>query len=174
MNRALLRPGPTALAIALTALSGCVAPTQRYPSLLPRAIESRPAIVTVPADPSATVIPPDPAIDTEIARLTQALATIADAFTTATTRATNAVQAAKGAAIGSETWLSAQSALSGLDTLRSQSLSALSDLDRLAIDRATASQPPYPALTAARAKAEAQLTAELATVDSLQGQVAAF
>jgi hypothetical protein len=162
------------LPVAVTTLSGCVAPAARYPSLLSRAVEQQPMAAVARPEAPAAPIAADPALDAQLAALAAALATSADAFQPATARATASTDKAKGAAIGSEAWLSAQSALGALDTLRSQSLSALSDLDRLTIDRATAGQPAYPALTAARNRAEAQLAAQQSVIDSLQGQIAAF
>lgn len=174
MTQAYSRVGLTMLSVAALTLTGCVAPAQRYPSLLLRPIEAQSAMTALQVDPLTITVPADPALDAQIATLAGTLSTSADAFGAATARSTNAVRAAKDAAVGSEAWLSAQSALAMLESLRSQSLSALSDLDRLAIDRATASQPVYPGLSTARDRAEAQLTSQQALIDSLQGQIASF
>lgn len=174
MDSSALRPLIFALAPCAAMLSGCVAPSQRYPSLLPRAVEKQPAAAPALADPPATVIPADPALDAQLATIESALAASAQSFTPAEQRATAAARQAQGSATGSETWLTAQSAMASLDSLRSQSLTALSDLERLAIDRGATGQPGYPALIAARARAEAQLTTQQAAIDVLQAQITAF
>ncbi len=182
MNTALSRPprrGIAAGAIMLpglmvVALSGCVAPSQRYPSLLPRAVESQPATAPALADAPVTPVPADPALDAQLAVIETTLTATAEAFTPAAARATTAIRQAQGAASGSEAWLAAQAALAALETVRSQTVSALSDLDRLAIDRGVTGQPDYAALVAARARADAQLTTQQALIDSLAAKVAAF
>lgn len=157
----------------LFALSGCAAPTMRYPSLLPRPVETQP--LTIPQIAAADIaVPTDSALEARIATIDSALAQTAGLFAAATERATAASASATGAAIGSEAWLSAQSALAALESLRSESLGALADLDRLAIDRGTAGEPAYPAVTAARARAEAQLTTQQAAIDAIQGKAPRF
>lgn len=165
------RFAPLLCCTVLFALSGCAAPAMRYPSLLPRPVEAQPLAapqVTVAAVP----VPADSALDAQVAAIDASLAQTAGLFAAATDRAKAASANAKGAAIGSEAWLSAQSALAALESLRSESLGALTDLDRLAIDRGTAGQPDYTALSAARARAEAQLTAQQAAIDAIQAQTA--
>lgn len=174
MDSSALRPLIFALAPCAAMLSGCAVPSQRYPSLLPRSVEQQPAAAPALADSPATAIPADPALDAQIATIEAALAASAQSFTPAEQRATAAAHEAKGSATGSETWLTAQSAMASLDSLRSQSLTALSDLERLAVDRGAAGQPGYPALIAARARAEAQLTAQQAAIDGLQARITGF
>lgn len=163
------RFAPLLSCTVLFALSGCAAPAMRYPSLLPRPVEAQPL-----AAPQVTVaevpVPSDSALDAQVAAIDASLAQTAGLFAAATNRARAASSNAKGAAIGSEAWLSAQSALAALESLRSESLGALTDLDRLAIDRGTSGQPDYTALSAARARAEAQLSAQQAAIDAIQSQ----
>lgn len=167
MNRSALLPCCT----ALFALSGCAAPAMRYPSLLQRPVETQP--LTAPQMAATeTTVPTDSALDARITAIDAGLAQTAGLFASAIERANAASAGARGAAIGSEAWLSAQSALAALESLRSESLAALSDLDRLAIDRGTAGQPAYTALDAARARAEAQLATQQAAIDAIQGQMA--
>lgn len=155
----------------LFALSGCAAPAMRYPSLLPRPVETQP--LTAPQMAAAeTTVPADSALDARIIAIDAGLSKTAGLFTAATERAKAASAGARGTSIGSEAWLSAQSALAALESLRSETLAALSNLDRLAIDRGTAGQQTYPALSAARARAEAQLATQQATIDAIQGQTA--
>lgn len=165
------RFAPLLCCAALFALSACAAPAMRYPSLLPRPVEAQP--LTVPQLAAAeTTSPADSALDARITTIDAELAQTARLFAAAIQRAKLANAAARGAAIGSEAWLSAQSALAALESLRSESLAALSDLDRMAIDRGTAGQQTYPALSTARARAEAQLATQQAAIDAIQAQTA--
>ena len=156
------------LLMLLLALSGCASPTARYPSLLPRAIELRDDSEPVRAVADAA---PDAALDAKIAELQVALAESSATFTAARTRADPLTEAAHGAAIGSDAWLNAQAALSGLDGARAETLAALADFDRLAIDRAQAGLTPYPKLTMALEAGSAQAERQAASITALQRQV---
>ncbi len=149
-------------------LSGCAVPSARYPSLLPRATERRddsePVRTTTTAGPDAT-------LDARLVELRAALADSSASFATAIARATPLTEAARGAAVGSDAWLSAQAALSALDGARGQTLGTLADVERLAIDRAQAGQPPYPALDATRDAGAAQADQQAAAIDALQKQL---
>ncbi len=85
----------------------------------------------------------------------------------AVTRARPMVQAAKGTGEGSERWLGAQVALAELDVARTAIDVPLGDLERLAIDRAAAGAPPYPALDAAVAQANAAAAAQRTAIATL-------
>lgn len=155
--------------LLLLLLAGCAQPSTRFPSLLPRAIETRDDSEPMPGSPAIVA---DPALD---ARLTTALAALAKTradFETQAARAEQLVKAAQGKPAGSEAWLDAQSALADLDVLRVQSSSTLTDLERDAIDRAAEGHPPYPALEAARAQATTQHDDEGVIIETLNGQLA--
>ena len=156
------------LLMLLLALSGCASSTARYPSLLPRAIELRDDSEPVRAVTDAA---PDAALDTKIAELQAALAESSATFAAARTRADPLTKAARGAAIGSDAWLNAQAALSGLDGARGATLAALADIDRLAIDRAQAGLPPYPKLISAIEAGSAQAERLAASITALQSQL---
>ncbi len=151
---------------ALLALTACTAPRGDYPSLLPRPIES--ISLAEPSRPTP-VATPDAALDRRIATLDTALRDAMRGFDTAVDRARPAIRAAGRAAEGSEAWLGAQVALAQLDVARTAIDGPVADLERLAIDRAAAGQPPYPALDAAVARANAATTAQRATIASLSG-----
>lgn len=139
-------------ALALLA-AGCAADNGRYPSLLPRPIEKMD--LSEPTRPTP-VAAPDPALDTRIAASREQLATAARDFDSAAAETDRDVKAAKGAPVGDERWVRAQSAIAELDVFRDRSASALDELQQLAIARASAGQPPYPALDAAIQAATAQ------------------
>jgi hypothetical protein len=121
------------LAIALTAilLSGCAAPGAVYPSLAVRDAERvQGSFQTEPGPVSPAMAAPLSADVTE--RLTQLQAAAASAhrrFLDAAPGATRLVNAAAGASIASDSWSSAQVALAGLDSARSQAAVPLGDLD---------------------------------------------
>ncbi|MBX9860435.1 MAG: hypothetical protein K2Y20_12730 [Sphingomonas sp.] len=155
--------------LLLPLLASCAQPSSRFPSLLPRAIETRDDSEPMPASPPIVA---DPVLD---ARLTTALAALAKTradFETQAARAEKLVKAAQGKPAGSEAWLDAQSALADLDVLRVQSSSTLTDLERDAIDRAAEGHPSYPALEAARAQATTQHDDEGVIIETLNGQLA--
>lgn len=148
----MIRP-PASLFIILL-LAGCGTGSATAPSLLPRPIEGR-----SDAEPSRPLpaITQDAALDAHIADLVtrrkQASTDFADADRTAAARLT----AAAKAAVGSDAWLDAQTALAALDTPRAELLTVLTELEQLASARVAAGQPPYPALDAARIDADAEL-----------------
>lgn len=145
MNRI---PIPPVLIAVL--LSACAAPRGDYPSLLPRPIEKISMAEPVRPVPVAT---PDAALDGKIATLTQAVTAATQAFDAAVARAWPTVRAAAGSAQGSERWLGAQVALAELDVARTAIDGPVADLERLAVDRAAAGAPPYPALDVAVTRA---------------------
>lgn len=157
-----------ALSLAAVLLSGCAATNPRFPSLLPRAAESRSSAEPVPSLPDLVA---DPAIDARAAALAEELRAADQAFAPLAARATALTAQAKSAGIGSDAWLAAQSSLAELDTLRARSLSALSEIDGIAIDRGVAGQRAYPLLDTVRAQAEAQTARQTETIEALQNQL---
>jgi len=162
--RRLLAP----LLIAAASLAGCAQQGGDFPSLAPRPIEQM--SLTPPSRP-APVATPDAALDAKIAALGKQLDDAAAAFGPAADHAHTLVSAARSSGIGSGEWLDAQTALAELDGIRAQSTAAMSALDELAIGRASALQPPYPALEALHARGNAQVDQESVTIAELQGQL---
>ena len=158
----------TAVLMILAALSGCAVTNPRYPSLLPRAAETRGATEAVTAAPDLVA---DPAIEARAATLTADLREAAAAFDPLAVRATALAATAKTGGIGSDAWLAAQSSLAELDTLRARSLTTLAEIDRMTIDRGVAGLHAYPALESVRAEAEAQSARQTETIEKLQRQL---
>lgn len=150
--------------ILLIALSGCAASNGHYPSLLPRMIEQRDDSEPVH---TPAVAAPDATLDAKVRALRSTLEQSAADFASTRIRATPLVEAARGASVGSDAWLTAQATLSGLDAARGESLGALAEIDRIVIERAQAGLPPYPALDTARDAGEAQSNQQSATIDAL-------
>jgi len=156
---------PTLLLTALLS-SGCVEQSvSRYPSLQPRAIEHR-----SDAEPAEAVaaVAPDTALDQIIAAHAKMLAEADAGFAPAADSAERAARAARGNPVGSDRWIAAQTALAKLDTFRAATSTAVTDLDEAAIGRARDAKPPYPALDALKAKGDAQLTAEIERIATIQ------
>lgn len=157
-------------ALALLATSGCAAAASdpRYPSLLPRAIETR-----SDAEPVAlpVVAAPDPATDAKIAALRKTLADTAATFATSAARTERLAMAARGDAVGGERWIAAQTALAELDVLRASIAATLSDIDDLAMTRASEGLPPYPALEALRDDVQAAADAQSARIAAIQARL---
>lgn len=135
--------------------AGCAQAPGRGPSLLPRAIESRSdAEPAASPDPVAT---PEPALDQRIAGIVADRDRADKEFTDDDRRLAAQLSAARRAAVGSDSWLDAQTALASLEAGRATVSGALTDLDEIAIQRTTDGKPPYPALEAARAGTQTTL-----------------
>lgn len=160
-----MRAAP-ALALPLLLLAaGCTPSEDRYPSLLPRPIESQSL-----AEPVVTPAPaaPDPALDKRIAELTQGLDAAAKAFASEARSAEALVQVARGVPVGSDAWLDAQAALGAVNQKHLPVVVVLTDLDALAIERGSAGKPPYPALDAAVARVAALSREQEARIATLE------
>ncbi|CAN5404209.1 hypothetical protein BH10PSE15_BH10PSE15_02730 [soil metagenome] len=146
--------------------AGCVEQTvSRYPSLQPRAIERRSD--AEPTEAAATA-QPDPALDGVLAGHAKTLAETDSAFAPAADAAERAARAAHGDAAGGERWITAPGALGKLDAFRATTSASVTDLDEIAIGRARDAKPPYPALETLKGRGEAQLTAEINRIATIQ------
>lgn len=116
-------------------LSGCAGAPSTYPSLAKRPIESAPvrAPTAAPAPQAA-----DSALVAQIKGFTDQAAKGARAFDAAYAQADKATGAARGADISSDAWVSAQVAISALESARNDSISALASLDTLYVQRTDA------------------------------------
>lgn len=151
--------------LLMLGLVGCTEAPGTYPSLALRPIESRsdaePEVVTPVAEP-------DPELDKKIAAIVAKLGASEAAFAASAATAESATRSPAAQAVGSDEWVRAESALADLDSLRVDTLGAVTDLDQLAGERGVTGDPPYPALDEARAKAQAQLEAQQAKVAAIK------
>lgn len=159
------------VSLALVLVTGaCSQDRTSYPSLGSRPIEklgfAEPEVKTV-------VAAPDPALDGEIATISGKLDAIASGFAGTAAKAETLARAARGAAVGSDAWITAQTALAGLDDWRAQSSALVTDIEALATDRAAKLQPDYPALATIRAKAQAETDRQTATIGRIQASMPA-
>ena len=126
-----------ALLVAAT-LAGC-ATTEDFPSLAPRAIEAA-------GDSSSPAPPPtgagaDPELVKRLSSIVEAGEAGNRAFLAELVTARPTIERAAGAAAGSESWVAAQQAYSGLDSTRGALLSALADLDALRREQVDSPNP---------------------------------
>jgi len=154
-------------------LSGCAGPQQGYPSLARRPAENAPT--ADPAPPPAPAMS-DPALDSELARMTAQVDAGAAAFDKAHATAERAARAANGAAVSSEAWVAAQSAISALESARSDSVSALASLDTLYVDRENAvadgtARSGAEAIAAVRSRALNIVDSQNDRLDALKGRL---
>lgn len=148
---------PLIALLLATGVAGCTDTTHHYPSLLPRAIEKQSLAEPERPVPVAT---PDAALDKQIAALSAEVDKAAKEFTATAQSAEARIAVARGLPQGSDGWLDAQAALSEVEAAQAPLASTLADLQRLAIDRGAAGQPPYPMLDAAIARASALIDAQ--------------
>jgi hypothetical protein len=120
--------------VAVTALlSGCASVDDgQYPSLERRAVEATTA-APVPAPVAPTATPASESDRAAIAALAAQAQGGESAFRAALPAAQRRIEAARGAATGSDRWFDAQAALSALEATRAPTLAALSELDRRAL-----------------------------------------
>ena len=151
--------------LSVVALAGCPQSTGKYPTLLPRPIESQ--SLAEPQRP-APVATPDAALDAKIAGIRGTLAKAVADFTRGAQDAEAKIAVARGLAPGTTPWLDAQVAMADLEVLRRPATTMLGDLEELAVARAEAGQPPYPALDGAIAEAEKTIADQQARKDALE------
>ena len=156
------------IALALP-LTGCIQADDKYPSLLPRAIESQD---TAEPERPAPVAEADPALDKQVADLSATLDAAQAAFTKAAQDTEAKIAVARGLPEGSDPWLDAQVALGALDVVHGQTTDALEALEALAIERGKNGLAPYPALQAAIERANTLSADQVKRVRALETALA--
>jgi hypothetical protein len=154
-----------AVLVALMATGACSQDTASYPSLGVRPGEK---LGFGEPEVKAVVAAPDPALDADIAALAGRLDAIVTGFNRDAAKAEATARTARGAAVGSDAWITAQTALAGLDDWRAQSSALVTDIEARATDRAAKLQPDYPALATIREKAQAEADRQGATIARIQ------
>lgn len=150
-------------------LAGCASDEAAFPSLSPRAAEGRDFSEPVAAPAAALV--PDPALDARIATWRRQLDAIASGFDRDAARATSAAAAGGARSVGSEAWLTAQSALAALDDWRGQASGLAAEVDEAARERAATVGIPYPALEALRTRAEDEAARTAEAIGSIAARL---
>ena len=140
--------------LILLLIAGCAREQAAYPSLAPRAAEGRGFAEPVVTHPPAPVA--DPALEARLATWTRTLAELARNFDQSAARARTAAAAAGARSVGSEAWLTAQTALAALDDVRSQASGLAAEVDEAAREQVATQGVPLPALGSLRTRAEAE------------------
>ncbi|MCW2363661.1 MULTISPECIES: hypothetical protein [Sphingobium] len=130
-----------------------------FPSLAKRPVESRDR--TVPPAPAIKPAATDPALATQVDRFTREAGSADTAFQSLLAGSRASVAAGAGAAPNSESWVTAQTAISALDSARYESVAALAALDTLFVERQDAEDA-------------ARVAADLAVIDPARVRVLAM
>ncbi len=159
-----------AIPIICSLAAACSTPANP-PSLLPRAIESRPEVSPALTQPRP-ISPLSASMALQIAKLvTEARAGEAD-FAKANQSGGATVIAGRSAALGSEAWVAAELVRSALQVARQRSAAALAEIDSLAVTQAELAfrDPQAGGLTeiqAAQTEIEAIVTRQTERLDML-------
>lgn len=151
--------------LAILLLAGCARDDAGAPSLAPRAAERIGFDEPTVAAPAPVVA--DPALDARLREFGGKLDAVMKGFDADAARATRTAAAAGTRTVGSEAWLTAQTALAVLDDWRAQASGLATDLEVLASDRIGTAGQPYPALDALRARASAEAERESAGIAAI-------
>ena len=112
-------------------LGACALPEGEFPSLAKRPYETEAPIVEPPAEAEFLSTSLPDSLRAQLQALTDRHNAADTAFRNALPAARQAAQLGSGAAEGSEGWVVAHMEISRLEKLRSDSLSALAEIDRL-------------------------------------------
>ncbi len=166
-----------AIATLLTlSLSACAAPSGEFPSLMRRPYETN-APITAPladtetaAETGAVALPA--AVQTKLNAFSARHRTAASAYNIMLPAVATAARTAAGSAIGSETWVNAHLQVSRLDKARSDSKTALAELDQFItnqMDMETTGASPLlsPLLAAVQSDLAAATSAQDAEIERL-------
>ncbi len=168
------RPTYPCLLVLATILSGCASAGDKYPSLAIRDAER--VTGTFETDtaiaPVAVPVPASADLVQRLARLRADATKAHDDFMQAAPRATSLVNAARGAAVASDSWASAQVALADLDSMRSLAAVPLGDLDLLHSDAAVSFESSG-AITDTRAEVIALVSELDAVLNQLRAKMPA-
>lgn len=150
----------------VTLLAGCVDPGD-YPSLAPRPIERGETAPSPP--PEAPVAAADPALSARLAQLIAQAHEGDMTFARALEPARASVR--RAGAAGSESWIVAQEAVSRLESARTRTVEALSELDALARERNQGGPADINAIAAATAEVSALVDAQQEKIGGLTGSL---
>lgn len=164
-----MRIAPFLVPLTALALAACARDDTVYPSLAQRPAELRG--FAEPEAPPPAPLRPDPALDARVAELTTRLKAVTAGFDRDASRADAAAARAGARTVGSDAWLDAQTALAALDDWRAQATEIASDASDAASERAARLDPPYPALEAAQAAADAEVARQDARITALSARL---
>ena len=153
--------------IALLALAACSTPDAgEYPSLAIREGERVSGTLAPPEPPAFVPDPVAPATLAELDSLVESARAAHGRFLAAEPEVRRPVAAARGASLGSENYAVASVAIARLETLRSEAMIALADIDRLYVVAAT-QEGAIERIGAARDEVEGLVQQETATIEGM-------
>ena len=155
------------LLLALIAVSplGACAEQGDFPSLLPRPHELQKGAPEAPPDPVPAVAAQDAELAARITALLGQAQEGEQAFQAGREAAAAAI--AQAGAAGSESWIVAQQALSRLEAARAPTVTALAELDALALARTDGAEVDLAAIAAAVEQVGAIAAAQRAEIERL-------
>jgi hypothetical protein len=157
--------------LATAALLGaCAAPQSEYPSLAIRDVERVSGTMQVAPAPSPA--PPPAFALSQLDGLAEQLRTSQAEFVALTPASRGVVLGAAGQARDSQDWSNAQVAIAELEALRSRTMIAVADLDRLYVD-ATTGGFDTAAIANVRDRAQAIIEHQTDVIVTLQGVLGA-
>jgi hypothetical protein len=154
---------------AVLLLAGCASPGP-FPSLDMRDSERVSGTIAAPSGPAFTPAPASPATLAELDSLAARASTAHQRFVAASDDVRAVVAGAAGSAAGSDDWARAQVAIAGLESLRSDVMIALADIDRIHAQAHT-SGGDIARSEAARAEVSALVEQEDLLIAGLLGQL---
>lgn len=160
---------PMLVLASVALLPACAARDGDYPSLALRDAE-RPGAQQAPSTDGLALIdptPPSPAVQAEIDNAVAAAQAAHQRFLAALPAARRTVAAGANASVENEAYAAAQVALGNLQTIRSETVFALADLDALLAARSTALQSTTQ-VSAARERVATLLREENGVVEELE------
>lgn len=124
--------GPASSIALILTLGACASSADRYPSLAIRDIER----IYGSAQPVEPAPPPPPVeaspeLTQRLSQLQGEAARAHQAFLSALPRTRSLVNAARGSAVASDSWVAAQTSVSSLESSRNRIMLAMADLDKL-------------------------------------------
>ena len=121
---------PALVTIVTVTLSGCAMQEGDFPSLLKRPYEDEPAMAESAAPPPANLpLPAD--LQSDLSAAVAKSGAAHDRFQARLQTVKKRVDAARNAAVSSESWIAAHMELASLEMQRSPSVEALADIDAL-------------------------------------------
>ena len=162
--------------LVMVSLSACSMQEGDFPSLAKRPFEDAPTVVEPqnPATPTVSSLPAPlkAAVDDAISKSGAAHAKFLKNLPTVQRR----VNAARGSAVSSETWVVAQMDLAALEMMRSPSVTALADIDKLYLQRLNAEFEQEPSGGAAiigekRDQIQAQVDTQQSEIDAMKARL---
>ena len=159
---------PLALPL-LAALAACASAQGEYPSLAIRPAE-RASGTMQPAAATPVLTPPPQTTLDKLSQLAADARADHQAFLSQVAGARPAITAARGAAVGNDTWAKAEAALADVRAARAKTMIPLADLDRLLVDAGTQSQATD-RIAAARDEVANLVAAEDKTVGELSANL---